>query len=245
MDTTATDGGAVDGSRGPGTEAYHPAIFDLQELSIAYEDIPVLRQVDLRIEPGEKVVLIGPSGAGKTTLLRHLQELGGTDCSVIHQDYALVPQLSAFHNVYAGRLDLNTMWRNLVTLLRPGPSELSAVRPILQALDMEDKLHDRVQSLSGGQQQRVAVGRAIYRDSEILLGDEPVSAIDPHQAGRVLDLIRGSAATVVLAMHDVELALDHFPRVVALRDGQIFFDMPSEHVDAEALRLLYRSESQE
>ena len=216
--------------------------FDLQDLSIAYEGVAALQDICLRIEMGEKVVLIGPSGAGKPTLLCHLQELSRHDSALIHQDYALVPQLSAFHNIYAGRLDSQTSWQNLRTLLRPHPRDVAAVQPILEALDLVDKAHDRVQSLSGGQQQRVAVGRAIFRDSQILLGDEPVSAIDPHQAGRVLELIKQSASTVVLAMHDVQLALAHFPRAIALRDGQIVFDLPAEQVDPETLGHLYRAE---
>ena len=216
--------------------------FVLQDLSIAYEGVPALQDICLRIDMGEKVVLIGPSGAGKSTLLRHLQELSRHDSALIHQDYALVPQLSAFHNIYAGRLDRHTSWQNLRTLLRPHPREVAAVQPILEALDLVDKAHDRVQTLSGGQQQRVAVGRAVFRDSQILLGDEPVSAIDPHQAGRVLELIKQSASTVVLAMHDVQLALEHFPRAIALRDGQIVFDLPAEQVDPETLGHLYRAE---
>lgn len=237
-------GDSVTGAPTPEAPGRRAVLFDLKDLSIAYDGVPALRQIRLQIRPGEKVVLIGPSGSGKTTLLRHLQELGGADCSVIHQDYALIQQLSCFHNVYAGRLDLNSAWHNLRTLLRPAAGELKAVQSILQSLALQDKIHERVQSLSGGQQQRVAVGRAVYRDGEVMLGDEPVSAIDPHQAGLVLDLINRSADTVVLAMHDVQLALRHFPRVVALREGQIVFDLPAEEVDAEALTSLYQSESQ-
>ncbi len=216
--------------------------FDLQNLTIVYEDVPALQRISLRIESGEKVVLIGPSGAGKSTLLRHLHELSGDQGALIHQDYALVPQLSVFHNVYAGRLDKQTAWQNLRTLVRPRPADVAAVEPILAALDLQDKAQERVQALSGGQQQRVAVGRAIFRDSEILLGDEPVSAIDPHQAGRVLELIKQSATTVVLAMHDVQLALAHFSRAIALREGEIVFDLPCDQVNRDTLGHLYRVE---
>ena len=96
--------------------------------------------------------------------------------------------------------------------------------------------------LSGGQQQRVAVGRAIYRGSDILLGDEPVSSIDPHQAGSVLQLIKKGSQTVVLAMHDVRLALEHFPRVIGLREKRVTFDLPAAEVDEPVLRDLYAGE---
>ncbi|MEE3337788.1 MAG: ATP-binding cassette domain-containing protein [Candidatus Latescibacterota bacterium] len=226
----------------PASGANARAVFELRNVTVAYDEVPAIERVSLRIEEGEKVVLIGPSGAGKSTLLRHLYELSGEQGALIHQDYSLIPQLSVFHNVYAGRLDQHTAWRNFRTLLRPALRDMHAVQPILEALDLQDKTHERVQALSGGQQQRVAVGRAVYRDGQVLLGDEPVSAIDPHQAGRVLELIKGSAATVVLAMHDVQLALEHFSRVVALRDGQITFDLPAAQVDRNMLSHLYRAE---
>jgi phosphonate transport system ATP-binding protein len=98
--------------------------------------------------------------------------------------------------------------------------------------------------LSGGQQQRIAVGRAVYRGSDVILADEPVSAIDPHQAGAVLDLIKSRMGTVILAMHDVQLALEHFPRVIGLRDGGVFFDKPSAQVGDEDLAELYRREKE-
>jgi len=101
-----------------------------------------------------------------------------------------------------------------------------------------------VSTLSGGQQQRVAVGRAVYRGSDVILADEPVSAIDPHQAGAVLELIKSRSRTAVLAMHDVQLALQHFPRIVGLRDGRIFFDKASADVDEKTLTELYSREKE-
>ena len=181
--------------------------FDLKGLSVAYGDTPVLRNLSLQIRLGEKVVIIGPSGAGKSTLLRHLYGLQSRRAALIHQDYALVQQLSAFHNVCIGRLDLNGTLSNLLNLVRPQKKELERVVPILKSLGMGDKVFAPVSTLSGGQQQRVAVGRALYRGGDILLGDEPVSSIDPHQANAVLRLIKQSAATVVLSLHDVDLAL--------------------------------------
>jgi phosphonate transport system ATP-binding protein len=215
-------------------------MFNLERLSVAYRDKPVLNDISLRIRAGEKVVIIGPSGAGKSTLLRKLYELQPRHSAFIHQDYALVPQLTAFHNVCIGRLDRNNLLHNLLNLIRPRPDELEQVRPILESLGMGDKLLALVSTLSGGQQQRVAVGRAIYRGSDIVLGDEPVASIDPHQANAVLQYLRESAETVILSLHDVELALEYFDRIVGLRDGNVVFDLPCGQVDHTLLTDLYR-----
>lgn len=217
-------------------------MYDLENLTVAYDEDPVLENISLRIGAGEKVVIIGPSGAGKSTLLKKLYQLRPDRCAFIHQDYALIPQLSAFHNVFAGKLDSTTTYSNLLNLVRPQAHARTQIRPIFQALEMEDKIDERVGNLSGGQQQRVAVGRAIYRNDDILLGDEPVSSIDPHQAGSILQLIKQSSPSVILAMHDVRLALEHFPRVIGLREKCIAFDLPAVEVDKPVLRDLYAGE---
>ncbi len=215
-------------------------MFNLDKVSVAYGDESVLHDISLRIDAGEQVVLIGPSGAGKSTLLKKLYELSAERAAFIHQDYALVPQLSAFHNVYAGRLDQCGVVDNLVNLVRPRPKDVDQVEPLLAELGLADKLFEPVSELSGGQQQRVAVARAIYRGSDLVMGDEPVSAIDPHQSGTVLDLLKRRAGTLVLAMHDVQLAQGYFDRLVGLRLGRIVFDRPVEGVDEAILRDLYR-----
>ncbi len=215
-------------------------MFTLDNISVAYGDAPVLKNVSLNIREKENVVIIGPSGAGKSTLLKKLFDMQQQRAAFIHQDYALVPQLSAFHNVCIGRLDRHSTVYNLLNLAKPKKQELANIIPILEALGMADKTFDRVSNLSGGQQQRVAVARAVYRDGDILLGDEPVSSIDPHQAGTVLNLLKRRSKTLVLAMHDVNLALEHFDRIIGLRLGSIAFDLPAEQVSNHLLTDLYR-----
>jgi phosphonate transport system ATP-binding protein len=215
-------------------------VVDLANVSVTYNSVPVLKDVSLKVDSGEKVVLIGSSGAGKTTLLRKMYDLNKHSSAFIHQDYALVPQLSAFHNVCIGRIDKNGTLHNILNLLKPRQDELKEIRPLLESLGMSDKLSDPVSELSGGQQQRIAVARAVYRNSDVILGDEPVSAIDPHQAGTVLDLLKARSNTLVLAMHDVSLAISHFERAVGLRQGEIMFDLPSSEVTNTLLKDLYK-----
>ena len=221
-------------------ESLRTNVVELENVSVSYNSHPVLKEITLRVDPGEKVVLIGSSGAGKTTLLRKIYELN-QDCSaLIHQDYALVPELSVFHNVCIGRLDRNGTLHNFLNLVKPRQDELGRVEPILESLGVSEKMNDRVSELSGGQQQRVSVARAIYRNAEVILGDEPVSAIDPHQAGTVLELLKARSHTLILAMHDVSLAVSHFERVVGLRQGEIMFDSASANVTDTLLTDLYR-----
>ena len=105
-----------------------PPVIRLQNASVSYDRLPVLHDITLEIEDGEKVVLVGPSGAGKTTLLRKLFESVGASAAFIHQDYALVPQLSTFHNVYMGRLDRHGALYNGLNLAIPRRREVEAIR---------------------------------------------------------------------------------------------------------------------
>jgi phosphonate transport system ATP-binding protein len=215
-------------------------MFELNRANIAYGDQIALRDISLRIEAGERVALIGPSGAGKTTLLKTLHEQRPQDASFIHQHYALVPQLSAFHNVYMGRLDRYSVWKNLHNLVWPRRDTKAEIMPLLDTLGLTPFAFKRVGALSGGQQQRTAIARAMYRASDVMFADEPVSSVDPHQAGMVLELIMKSQPTVILSLHAVELALKFARRIIGLRLGSMAFDLPASQVSAAHLAQLYQ-----
>ncbi len=93
--------------------------------------------------------------------------------------------------------------------------------------------------LPAEQHHRAAVARALYRNADIVIGDEPVSSIDPHQSDAVLALLKQKAPTMILAMHDVDLALKHFNRIIGLRNGRIAFDLPSSDVADDGLSELF------
>lgn len=216
-----------------------PLLFSLEGVSVAYGDDPVLRDITLSIREGERVALYGASGAGKTTLLRKLHALRPDRSALIHQDYALVPRLSVFHNVYAGRLDRTSAARNLRNLVSPAAEDLDTVSNVLVRVGLADRLRTPVADLSGGQQQRVAVARAVYRGDDVILADEPVASVDPRQSTDILRVIVEAADTVVAALHDVTLGLETFTRAVGLRQGRIVFDLPAESVTRERLDVLY------
>jgi len=215
-------------------------LFALRDASLGYDGRPVVRDVTLAIERGERVAIIGPSGAGKSTLLNALYQQQKARAALVPQDGALVKQLSVYHNVYIGRLHRHGSLHNLVNLVRPLRAHVASVTAILEQLDLVEKLFTPVGELSGGQQQRTAVARALYHGGEALLGDEPVSAVDGNQARDVLRAIARACATVVLVMHDVELALELATRVIGLRAGRVVLDRPAAGLDAEELADLYR-----
>lgn len=228
-----------------------------------------LAGIDLTVDAGERLAIIGPSGAGKTTLLRILAtalkpsagryELLGSQpwtlsgparqrlrsrIALVHQAPPLPPRQRVVTAVLAGRLGQWSLWKSLASLIYPLDS--SGARTELQRLDLSDKLFERCDQLSGGQLQRVGIARALYQRAEVLLADEPVSAMDPVLAGHTLSVltreVQSRGVTLLASLHAVDLALAHFPRIVGVRDGRIAFDKASNEVTPEDLRALYANE---
>lgn len=203
------------------------AAIHLREAEIGYAGRTVLRDVDLTIAPGERVALLGRSGAGKSTLLNLVYARAGGRAALVPQSAALVRTLSVFHNVYMGRLDRHSALFNLRTLVWPGRHEVDEVRAVLREVGLEPEIFRRAGELSGGQQQRVSVARALYNGRPIAVGDEPVSALDPTQGAAVLKRLAARHETLVLALHDVHLALAHATRILALDRGRVVLDAPA------------------
>jgi phosphonate transport system ATP-binding protein len=216
-------------------------VFELDGEHASFNGKRVLSDISLGIERGEKIALVGKSGAGKSTLLQLLYKHRQEEVTLLPQELGLVKSLSVFHNVCIGRLHHNSNWHNLVNLLRPVKTEIEAVTCVLEKLHLADKIFAPVGELSGGQQQRTAVARSVFQGSTALLGDEPVSAVDEVQAQTVLSAIVDAHETVVLAMHDVDLALRFSNRIVGIVNGQIVMDRPSAGIAASDLHDLYKS----
>lgn len=228
-----------------------------------------LTAIDLQLAPGERVAIIGPSGAGKTSLLRLMAtalqpttgqltlfgeqpwRLGGralqrlrARIGLIHQAPPLPARQRVVTAVLAGRLGRWSLGHALLNLLYPVQRQAAA--DALVRLDLSDKLYTHCDQLSGGQLQRVGIARVLCQGAELILADEPVSAMDPVLAGHTLDVLNDEAGqhghTLVASLHAVDLALGHFPRVLGLREGRLLFDKPSRDVTAADLEALYANE---
>ena len=210
--------------------------------TIGWKEHDVLVGVDLSIQEGETIAFLGRSGSGKSTLITHLYRrliAAGRATALVPHDHALVPPLSVFHNVYMGRLDRRSSLYNFANLVRPLRREVAAIRPILAEIALEPEMFRPVERLSGGQKQRTAIARALFRGGDILLGDEPISAIDEKQSAVVLDTIRRRFSTVLLALHDVDLARAYCSRIIGLRGGRIVIDKPSGKIERGEIEALY------
>ncbi len=228
-----------------------------------------LHEIGLSIRPGERVAVIGPSGAGKTSLLRTfatalrpssgaLQVLGAdpwvlggagrrrlrSRLGLIHQAPPLPPRQRVVTAVLAGRLGGWSLARAVVSLAYP--SDIPGAREALARLDLADRLFERCERLSGGQAQRVGIARVLYQSPEVVLADEPVSALDPALANHTVGVLAAEALargiTLVASLHAVDLALAHFPRIVGLREGRVLFDLPTAEVNGALLETLYAQE---
>ena len=213
--------------------------FELTGLTASFGGKRVIGPLSLRVQQGEKVALVGKSGAGKSTLIRLIHERVDRESSLVPQDLGLVNALPVFHNVFMGQLDKHSAWYSVVTLIRPFFRDREKVREILEALGMPEKLWMPAASLSGGQRQRVAIARALYRNTPMLLADEPISALDGPMAHLVMELLRQRFDTSVIALHDVEMALKYCNRIVGIQDGQVALDEASDRLKAADIMFLY------
>jgi phosphonate transport system ATP-binding protein len=228
--------------------------------------VRALQDVSLRIGRGERLALLGPSGAGKSTLLRLLnatlrptsgsltfegRDVAGMSAGdlralrrrvgTVFQQPALVPSLSALQNALCGRLGSWTLLHSLRALLAPARADAGAGLAALETVGLLGKSAARADELSGGQQQRVAIARVLVQDPQVVLADEPFASLDPTLTAQLSELLFGVAQgrTLVAAMHDVDLALRLFPRVVGLRGGRVVFDRPAQNVAPGMLAELY------
>lgn len=212
---------------------------NVSDLKKSFGSNEVLKSIDLKVESGEVVCIIGPSGSGKSTLLRCLNRLesvqGGkvlvngkniTDKDIninevrenigmVFQHFNLFPHLSVLENIILAPVKLGNLSKTEAN---------EKAKELLEQVGLEDKIDTYPASLSGGQKQRVAIARALAMNPEIMLFDEPTSALDPEMVGEVLSVMQQLARegmTMVVVTHEMGFAREMADRVIFMDGGYI------------------------
>ena len=236
-------------------------------VSVTYRGgVKALRNLDLTIDDGEFVVIVGLSGAGKSTLLRALNGLvpategsitvGGVEVvgasaatlrqvrsniGMIFQTFNLVNRTTVLNNVLMGRLSAVPAWRSTFGLW-PAQEREKAMQS-LERVGIVEKAYVRASDLSGGQQQRVGIARALAQEPTVMLADEPVAALDPVTSRQVMgDLQRINqdlGITTLINLHFLDFAREYGQRLIGLREGQLVFDGDIADVTDETFQEIY------
>ena len=227
-------------------------MIQMENLHKSFGDLEVLKGIDLRVEQGEVVCIVGPSGSGKSTMLRCINKLeeltsgkiivDGFDLSdaktdinevrseatMVFQQFNLFPHMTVLDNVTLGPIKVRKLGRKRAEEL---------AQELLAKVGLSDKANAYPRQLSGGQQQRVAIARALALNPKVLLFDEPTSALDPELVGEVLEVMRKLAKegmTMVVVTHEMGFAKEVADRCIFIDEGIImeeavpndFFDRP-------------------
>jgi phosphonate transport system ATP-binding protein len=225
-----------------------------------------LKDINLTINDGDFVAIIGLSGAGKSTLLRTINKMhdiqsgklivNGQDISqakgkqlrsirknigMIFQSFNLVKRSSVYKNVLSGRVGYHSFFETFFGIYSEKEKRLAF--DSLNKLGILDKAFVRADELSGGQQQRVALARALTQEPTLILADEPVASLDPVTTISVMNdfkkINEDYKITIVSNMHHVDLALKYANRIIGIRDGEIVFDGAPKDVNDEVLLKIY------
>ncbi|MFD1440369.1 MULTISPECIES: phosphonate ABC transporter ATP-binding protein [Lacticaseibacillus] len=254
------------------SESVKPVI-EFDHVSKIYSNGVVgLKDINLAIQPGEFVVVVGLSGAGKSTLMRAINRLhdvtegdvriNGTSITkakgkqllhirrqigMIFQNFNLVNRATVLKNVLTGRVGYYPTWKMIFGLF--SAEDKQRAYDALGTVELQDKVYTRADQLSGGQQQRVSIARALTQEPQIILADEPIASLDPQTTKRVMDdlqrINREMGITVVANLHSVELAQAYATRIIGIRAGEKVFDGPVAEATDEAIAEIYSGEEKE
>lgn len=231
-----------------------------------------LKHIDLEIEQGEFVAIIGLSGAGKSTLIRTINRMhdvtsgkltvDGTDVmslsgkslrrfrrkvGMIFQSFNLITRTTVINNVLTAFVPDMPWYRSVFGIYNQ--EEKMKALEALDKVGILDKAFVRADQLSGGQQQRVALARTLAQNPEIILADEPVAALDPVTAKQVMNdftrINKEMNISILINIHHVDLALKYCSRVIGINAGEIVYDGPAAEVDKEVLNKIYEGGREE
>jgi len=238
-----------------------------KNVSVIYPNgFKALKNINLQINDGEFVIIIGSSGAGKSTLIRtingfvkisegelivngkNIKNLNEKELRIlrreigmIFQNFNLVKRISVLRNVLIGRLGYISTIKSIFNLF--GKEDIELAFENLRRVGIEDKAYVRADQLSGGQQQRVAIARALTQKPKIILADEPVASLDPPTAKVVMDYLkqfnRELGITTIINLHDIDLVMEYGKRVIGLRNGEIIYDGKVENINDKVLKEIY------
>lgn len=213
----------------------------LDKLCAHYQHRQVLGPLSLNLPAKQIVVFIGKSGSGKSTLLKKIHQLyqHRINIALIPQELGLVNTLSCYHNVYMGQLERHSSWYNFVNLIRPKAADVNTIRELLEQFGLQEKCWQASGELSGGQQQRIALARALHQQADLLIADEPVSALDPSKSQHAMSSLCLQYSSALIALHDIDLALQYGHRIIGIKDGQVALDQAAADLNRQDLREFY------
>ena len=246
----------------------------VEHLTKIYErgEVLALNDVSFTVKKGEYLVLLGLSGSGKSTLLRCLNRLieptagtvlfDGEDVTkaqpkqlrhlrrrmaMIFQQFNLVKRSSVLTNVLSGRLGY--MNPGASAIHKYAKQDVDDAMASLERVGIPEQAYKRADELSGGQQQRVGIARALMQNPELMMADEPVSALDPataHSIMQYLELMnQEDGVTVIASLHFLSLARRYGTRILALKDGQIVFEGSPAEIDKDKFKEIYGEDAEE
>ncbi len=230
-----------------------------------------IQDINVTINDGEFVSIIGLSGAGKSTFLRTInrlidisegnitidgvsvtkakkRQLRKIRCHIgmISQSFNLVKRSTVQKNVLSGRLGYYSTFKSVLGIF--SKEDYESTKKALESVGLLDKIHSRSDELSGGQQQRVSIARTLVQQADIILADEPVASLDPMTSQKILKDLRyintSMHKTVIVNIHSVELARQFSTRIIAFKNGRIVFDGTSEALTEQELDQIYGRKEQ-
>lgn len=243
-------------------------MLEIKNLTVEYGNFRAIDNVSFTVKDGEFVAVIGSSGGGKSSLMKAINllvkpksgsiKIDGEEMTVlssrklrmkrrkigfVFQDYNLIDRLSVIENVLTGRLGYKSSLKSLLGIF--SKEEYENAEKALEKVGLSEKLFVRGDELSGGQKQRVAIAKALVQEPKIILADEPVASLDVNSSKIIMEYFkeinRVQGITVIINIHDVNIALKYADRVIALKKGKIVFDGKGSEITDDVLKRVYEN----